>query len=101
MPVSPEEFLEDFLRAFCEDLTKEKRRGKTLFFCGDYLTGTVADLGDRKAITVYSGRSGDRMHVDLLKRAKEVYHGSLVDGGTYQSSGVDGVFYYTFVHVKL
>lgn len=99
--VSPEEFLEGFLKDFCPDLEREKKEGRTLFFCRGSLTGSTADINGVKAMTVYSERSGDRIHSEFLRKVQEAYGDLIISKGTHTSSGVEGVFHYTYVHVKL
>jgi hypothetical protein len=98
---SPEEFLEDLLRGFCPQLQREERNGKVLLFCEGSLLGSAVRLEDRTALTVYSERSRDPIHSELLRRARETFGDLLMEGGTHTSSGLEGVFYYTYVHVKL
>jgi len=97
-----EALLEEILRERCESLEKEKREDRTLFFCRDELVGSTAPINEETlAVTVYTKSLGDSIHKKLVEKGKELFNGDIKREGTKLSSGVEGNFYYTFLHVKL
>jgi len=97
-----EKILEGILKKKCSELTKERVKNKTLFFCRGELAGSVVELSeDTLAGTVYSNSIGDSIHKEFLEIVRDEFGGRIKEEGTRTSSGVDQNFYYTYVHVKL
>ncbi len=99
--MSPEEVLERILRRRCPDLEREVKEGRILFFCRGSLIGSTSLIGERlRAVTVYSERSADSLHQEFLKEIGDLFGDRIVDKGTKTSTGVEGIFHYTYVHLR-
>ncbi len=97
----PEEVLEGVLKKRCQDLEREVKEGRVLFFCKGSLVGSSSLIGERiRAVTVYSERAGDPVHAEFLKEMEALFGNRIVEKGRGTSSGVEGSFHYTYVHMR-
>lgn len=96
-----EKLVEETIRERCEDLQREEKDGKVLFFCKEELVGSVVPMEGLVAGTVYSEKFSDPVHKEFIAKVKEEFKEKVQESGTKLSGGVDQNFYYTYVHVKL
>jgi len=96
-----EELVEETVKGRCEDLQREEKDGKVLFFCKEELIGSVVPMEGFVAGTVYSEKFSDPIHKEFLSKVKERFKEKVKEAGTKLSGGIDQNFYYTYVHVKL
>ncbi len=96
-----EELLRDLLSGRCPELYEEKKERKTLFYCGNELVGSVVELEeDTLAASVYAPRMKDPLHGEFLKAVGERFGDRITESGTRLSGGIEGSFYYTYVHLR-
>lgn len=96
-----EKLLRDLLSERCPDLAVEKKEGKTLLYCGNYLIGSVVELDERlTAATVYADSMADPLHGEFIRTVTEHFASSVVEKNTRLSGGIEGNFYYTYVHLR-
>jgi len=95
-------FTEDYLKKYCSGLEKKRENTKFLFFCHNYLIGSVVLLGDEKlAATVYSPKIGDEILRNFLKQIKEKFNGKVIEQGIKMSGALNENFYYAYNWISL
>ncbi len=94
--------LKETLSQTCPNLEEETKDDKYLLFCNNELVGSLVKLDeDKLALTVYAPKISDPLHKNFLEKAKETFKNDLLNSGTKLSTGIEGNFYYTFVHIFL
>ncbi|GAB6065964.1 hypothetical protein JCM9492_10560 [Aquifex pyrophilus] len=95
-------FTEDYLKNYCTKLEKKEENNKFLFFCHNYLIGSVVLLDDEKvATTVYSSKIGDEILRNFLKKVKERFNGEVIEQGIKMSGVLNENFYYAYNWISL
>ena len=96
-----EQLLRELLQTSCPELQVERKGDKILFYCGSELKGSAVRLDEeRTAATVYTERMGDPLIGEFVRRVQERFGGAVLERGTKPSGGIEGSFYYTYVHLK-
>jgi len=92
--------LKELLRESCPELQVERKGNKTLFYCGNDLRGSTVRLDEEKtALTVYTDRMGDPLIKRFVREVHRHFAGRVLAEGTKPSGGIEGSFYYTYVHL--